>query len=95
MKAPRTIRQEHYKSKLTEVVEKDLDARLVVNRYRLMKYLLHKEWSNLMQGINSEALDGFLKDVVYLDRKIREATEPYDQENKKILEQEYLLNNKK
>ena len=58
-----------------------------------MKSCLQKEWLNTMKKIGAESLDAFLQDIVYLDRKIRDVTEPYDKENKKIAEQEWQMEN--
>lgn len=90
MKSSKTIRQENYKKHLYKLVAENEEARTLKARQKVMRFLLNKEWSNLMQnmGVNT-----FIEDVIYLDRQIRKATEGYDTENKAIAEQEWLQEN--
>lgn len=91
-KLPKTIRQEHYKSTLSKIVETTPEVGLLKNKYRLMRFGLHQEWAKMLERMGeNEQIDEFLKDVIYIDRKIRKLTENIDTENKKIAEQEYLL----
>ena len=92
-KQAKTIRQDNYKRHLIPLVESNDEARLLKNRYEVMKGCLQLEWINTMRAIGVESIDAFIQDIVYLDRKIREVTEPYDKESKKIAEQEWLLEN--
>ncbi len=92
MKSPKTIRQENYKKALAKQVETNSNAREVAKRYKLMIYLLDKEWSNTLIKMGQvDLIEKFLQDVVYVDRAIRKATEGSDTLQKKILSQEFQL----
>lgn len=88
MKSPKTQRQDMYKRTLKELLDKYPDAHKVSERYRVMRYLLVKEWLNLINQISPDSMTQFLKDVVYIDRQIRHATEGEETETKEILAQE-------
>ena len=93
MKSAKTQRQETYKSHLIPLVETNDEAKLLKNRYEVMKGCLQLEWINTMRAIGVDSIDAFLQDVVYLDRKIREVTAGYDQSAKDEAEKEYLKEN--
>lgn len=90
MKSPKTLRNETYKKVLTDLVETNASARTVTKRYKVMRYVLSKEWSNFMNDLDPIKLEEFLKDAVYIDRQIRKVTEGDDQENKDILEEKFI-----
>ncbi len=88
-KSAKTIRRENYKQALAKQVETNPNAREVAKRYKLMIYLLDKEWGNtLIKMGQADLIEKFLQDVVYVDRAIRKATEGSDILQKKILSQE-------
>lgn len=89
MKSQKTIRHDRYKRELAKLIQTNPDSRKLNFRYKVMRWLLVKEWNNLMTkgGVN----DDFLKDVVYIDRLIRKQTEGYDEELKTISSQEFQL----
>lgn len=91
MKSAKTIRQDTYKKSLTSLLDSNPEAHLVKNRYKVMMYLLNKEWSNLLSQTDKEVMKEFLKDVIYCDRKIRLETEGDDEEEKEILSQEFQV----
>ena len=89
MKSNKTLRQISYKKHLYALIQREPKARLVSQRYKVMQYLLDKEHHNKM--VILEPADEFLRDIVYLDRQIRLATEGFDQPEKDRLEQEFVL----
>lgn len=93
MKSPRSIREEHYKDILYPLVKVSEKAQKVEERYNLMIHILKGEWMNTLSLIEPVILKELLHDVVYVDRKIRDATKEYQKEKKKILSQEYQIKN--
>jgi len=89
---PKTLRRETYKRELANLLEKNPEAHKVSERYRVMVYVLSKEWANLIGSVEKETMKAFLQDVIYTDRKIRLETEGEDEETKEILSQEFIIN---
>lgn len=93
MKQPKTLRHDNYKSSLTKLLVEKPEARLVKNKYKVLKTLLANEWSNSMKsGFTSENMESFLQDVTYCDRMLRKHTEGDDDETKEVLSQDFQLN---
>lgn len=91
MKLPRTIRRKNYTQALSTLLDTNPDAHKVSERYKVMMYILNKEWSNLISSVEKESMKEFLRDVIYCDRKIRLETEGEDEELKEILSQEFQV----
>lgn len=91
MKSAKSLRRDNYKKSLTELLATNKEAHKVAERYRVMLYLLNKEWSNLLSQHDKEVMKEFLKDVIFLDRKIRLETEGEDEDEKEILSQEFKV----
>jgi len=85
-----------HNNKLTEdlmvVLKCHKEASLVAFRYRTILSALRGAYPDLTTNTNKEVMLEFLRDVVYLDRKLRKLTEGKDGEQKEILSQEYQLN---
>ena len=92
MKTSKTIRHDNYLKELYKLVKTNAEARKLEKRYSVMEFLLNKEYAQTLKLIPKSILHDFLKDIVYIDRKIRKATEGFDQEAKDIAEQEFILN---
>lgn len=92
MKTPKTLRRETYKKTLKDLLEGHPEASKVKEKYRVLMYLLSREWKNLILSRENETMKDFLKDVIYADRLIRKQTEDIDEEEKEILSQEFQLN---
>ncbi len=90
MKSPKTIRQEKYTSELISLLEREKSAHLLEKRWAVIEYLLYKEYPETMKKMGGVLRD-FLKDTVYIDRKLRKCTEGDDQEAKDIAEQEFII----
>lgn len=82
-------RRKHLREELTKTLSLP-DADKVVNRYRTIRYTLLKDYPNLLA--NKEISLELIKDIVYLDRRLRIETQGVDTEVKEVLEQEYQLN---
>ena len=87
----RTQKLKRYRTVLSETILSNPEARLVKNRYRLMRKAILDQFPQTFEGISKETMLELLKDVCTLDREIRLFTQGYDQENKDLLEQEKLV----
>lgn len=92
MKSPKTIRRETYKKTLKDLLESNPEASKVKEKYRVLMYLLSKEWKSIIFSKENSVMKDFLQDVIYADRLLRKYTEGEDEEEKEILSQEFQLN---
>lgn len=83
----------YWNGRLKAMFIKFPETKKVEKRYEALKGLLQKKYDPIMESVSHETLLQFLRDTVYLDRKLRLETEGYQQEKKKILSQEYQLEN--
>ena len=84
-------RREAFKKSLASLMDNKPEAKLVENRYRAIKYVLRPYFPTLFTTLSEDAITQLLQDVVYLDRQVRKETEGIEDEKKKILSQEYQL----
>lgn len=82
----------YWERRIKDMFESVPDSNLVENRYRALRFLLKPKYPQLMD-IPQETLIEILRDAVYLDRKLRKETEGQQVEEKKILEDEWLVEN--
>lgn len=82
--------RERYKQVMTDLMEAKPEAKLVENRYRVMRYVLRKYIPQL-ETLKDSEIEDICRDVVYLDRQIRILTEDTEREKKEILSQEYQI----
>jgi len=71
------------------------ESRLVKNRYKAIRALLKDKYPLIAnnEDISAVMVENLLKDAIYLDRQIRLDTEGEQELEKKILSQDYQLNN--
>jgi len=71
------------------------ESRLVKNRYKAIRALLKDKYPLIAnnEDISAVMVENLLKDAIYLDRQIRLDTEGEQVLEKKILSQDYQLNN--
>lgn len=84
-----------YRNSLNSALQATLTiegADMVENRYRTLRYALLSQYPNLVNGTDKEVLLNFLKDAIYLDRKLRKLTEGKQVLKKEILSQEFQIN---
>lgn len=68
-------------------------SKLVKNRYKALVELLKERYPQIIDSDpQRKYIYDFLKDALYNDRKIRWETEDTDKETKKILSQDYQIN---
>lgn len=67
-------------------------TKLVENRYRALRHLLSSKYPELVEVAEKPVMLNFLKDAVYLDRKLRLWTEDIEQPLKKELAEEFIVN---
>lgn len=92
MKSNKTKRRDTYKASLKSLIDKNPDAKEVAKRYKVMAFVLSKEWGNLIMSIvDKNILYDFLHDVTYVDRLIRKQTEGFEEEEKQILSETFQL----
>lgn len=84
-----------HNTKLTEsllvVLKTHQEASLLAFRYRTLLASLRVSYPSLTSTTQKEVLLEFIRDTVYLDRKLRKLTEGKDKLNKEIHSQQYQL----
>lgn len=78
---------EYWNKRIDKLFTLDPEYKSVKKRYDSLKLLLQEKYPHIKDHDNIQ----MLKDIVYLDRELRRATEGIEQEEKQILEEEYLL----
>ena len=73
-----TRKRKFYKTELATLLKDKEEASKVENRYKVMAFILAKEYPHLTSVVSKETLQEFLKDTVYLDRQLRYQTEGKD-----------------
>ena len=81
---------EYWDKSISIRFEHDPEMSLVTKRYDSLKLLLQEKYPFIKEQENHIQ---FLKDVVYLDRLIRKETEDQEIEKKKILSEQYVVDN--
>ena len=76
---------------LEEVLRNLPEAGLVRNRYRTLRMALNKKYTGIISNVSKPVMITFLRDVVYLDRKLRKLTEGKEEELKEELSEEFQL----
>lgn len=89
----RTLKLNKYKREVIKLVAENEDARLVKNRLKVLSFILSQEYPSLLENYSKESLIEILRDVLYIDRQIRRETIEFDQEQKKILSQQWVVDN--
>jgi hypothetical protein len=79
----------YWEKRIDKLFDLDPKYKSVKSRYDSLKLLLQEKYPHIKDHDNIQ----MLKDVVYLDRKLRLLTEDEEKEEKQILEEEYLLEN--
>ena len=59
--SPDNKRRETYKTELSELLNTNPEAGLVEQRYKVMNFLLHKEWGNTLSVIKRKKLEVILR----------------------------------
>lgn len=81
---------EYWNKRIDDLFELAPEMSLVKKRYDSLKLLLQEKYPFIKEQENHIQ---FLKDVVYLDRLIRRETEDQEVEEKKILSEQYVVDN--
>jgi len=81
---------EYWNKRISSLFELAPEMSLVAKRYDSLKLLLQEKYPFIKEQENHIQ---FLKDVVYLDRLIRKETEDQEIEKKKILSDQYVVDN--
>ena len=84
-------RRDAQKKILAHLMANKPEARLVKNRYRAIRFVLKNYFPQLFELYPPETIENLLRDVVYLDRQVRLATEGIEGQEKEILSQEYQM----
>lgn len=86
-------KHEHYTKRIKDLFEQSEESKSVKNRYRTTRYALYEQYHEMMDLVTKDKMIEFIKDVLYVDRKLRMMTQDLEQEEKKILSQEWCLKN--
>lgn len=86
---PRETRR-YYHDRLQRMLVEFPETGLVENKYLAIKLMLQKKYPQVMSSTSPDSMLKFLKDVVYVDRRIREATHGRQEKIKKMLSDQYL-----
>ncbi len=86
-----TLRRQTYKTELNRTLELNSANGNVEVRYKLILWLLCKEWGSTLSKVEKELMVKILKDAVYIDRIIRLKTCGREEELKEILSQEFQI----
>lgn len=78
-------------TKIRDMFTADPETKLVKNRYRAIRWLLTQPYNDITTAAEKERLLSFLKDAVYLDRRLRLATEGLEDEMKQELSENYQV----
>ena len=78
----KTRRNRFYKDLIEKTVADNPKSHKVSERYTFMRFILGKQYPHFMEATSRESMLEFLKDVTYVDRQIRKATEGMDGETK-------------
>lgn len=79
----------YWLNRIDRLFEVAPEMKSVKNRYKTLKTLIQERYPQIKDMPNAES---FLKDIVYLDRKVRWVTEGEEAQTKKILSQEFIVN---
>lgn len=82
-----------FKAILAETVQSTPEARLVKNRYRLIRKALMAEYPKTLGTIDKDTILELLRDCCYLDRIVRSITMGIEVDLKRSLEKEFIENN--
>jgi hypothetical protein len=88
-------KHQYYTERMKKLFEENPDSKLLEHRYRTIRFALYEEYKELMELCSKDKMLEFLRDIVYLDRKLRDLTEDIQIEEKKILSQEWCIKNDK
>lgn len=79
-------------TRVNKLFELDPKYKDVEQRYETLYILLQKTYPQIRESASRETVKQFIRDIVFLDRKIRWETEGLQVTKKKILSQDYQLN---
>lgn len=83
-------RQKYWAARIEKMFLTIEGSDLVENRYNALRYLLVDKYPQLKE-ISKETCLEMLREIIYVDRAMRRATEGKQEKEKKILSQEYQV----
>lgn len=78
----------YWNHRLKTLFKLEPSMKKVKNKYRTLLILLQRNYKPIVKSVSPDTMQEFLKDVIYLDRKIRWMTEGEEKELKKTLSQQ-------
>lgn len=84
-------KSEYYKRRMNKLFELKPESRYVRERYRTIRYNLIEKYP-WIETIPKEEMLTFLRESVYIDRLLRLQTEGIEPTTKKILSQQFVIN---
>lgn len=73
---------------LQSVLSLDPETHKVANRYRTIRMSLKSQYPGLISTIEKDSMLQFIKDIIFLDRKLRQLTEGEETKLKEQLSEE-------
>lgn len=90
MRSKQEIRK--WDNRIGEMLTADVETALIENRIRSIRYLLKSEHSEIINNNSKEDIIQFIRDAIYLDRKMRLFTEGIEEQKKKQSSDEFIVN---
>ena len=81
----------YWNRKMDKLFKEYPDSKRVHMRWKAIYKLLEDKYPEIVKSAHHEIMFNFLKDADYLNRKIRWETEDVDKVKKKILSQQYQI----
>ena len=78
---------------LSQIIKERPDACLVKNKYKVIVGMIKRMYPNNYEKIPKEVWEKLVFEIVNADRDWRLLTEGKDKENKKMLEQQWVIKN--
>lgn len=80
---------EYWQTRINKLFDLGIEYKSVKKRYDSLKLLLQEKYPHIKDHDNIQ----MLKDIIYLDRQLRLFTEGEEEEEKDLLEQQYIVDN--
>lgn len=81
----------YWNDRLNRMLKQYPEMGLTENRVIALKGLLQKKYEHIMEAVSNETMKDFLRDTVYMNRKLRLETQGQQEEIKKLLSNQHLV----
>lgn len=84
-------RSKALKGEIRRIIQTYPEAKLVKNRLKLLRLALTDFYPVITGSVSKDTLELFLREALYCDRMIRRETEGQDTFEKKVLSQQFVV----